>query len=192
MLDFYHIRCFEKIADFSKAEFLDRIQPLTRSTWNFRGLKTGSVLDGNYLVPGGVERLVLEWKGTRGRWIDKRDGVYDESEYRLPADFDALLRKAGSAEYQKPTNPQWINAFEYHNLLFNLAPFESDGRGDVKEWNLFATYLDRAAEALDNQHDLSTMLQRWQNDAVSLTSTPMNNNRKLIRHRHLQGKKSVI
>ncbi|KAL4931660.1 uncharacterized protein BDV17DRAFT_241154 [Aspergillus undulatus] len=28
----YHIRCFEKLAGFTHADFLDRIQPLTRQT----------------------------------------------------------------------------------------------------------------------------------------------------------------
>ncbi|OQE09674.1 hypothetical protein PENFLA_c096G02354, partial [Penicillium flavigenum] len=58
--------CFEKIADFSRVEFLDRLQPLTRNTFKFRGVNVGGILDGNYLVSGGVERLVLEWKVTHG------------------------------------------------------------------------------------------------------------------------------
>lgn len=74
----YHIEFFEKIADFSRVEFLGRIQPLTRKTWRLRDAKIGSILDGNYLVSSGVERLVLEWKVTRGKWADKRDGMYDE------------------------------------------------------------------------------------------------------------------
>lgn len=58
-LDLYHIRCFESIADFSQ-EFIDRVWPLTRNSWMFRGLAASSVFDANYLVSGGIERLVLE------------------------------------------------------------------------------------------------------------------------------------
>jgi hypothetical protein len=127
------------------------------------------VLDGNYLVPGGVERLVLEWKVTHGKWIDKRDGVYDESEdeKRVHADFFALLRKAGSSEYKQLMKPTGLSFDEYYNLLGPLAPYESDGPHDTEEWNLFDTYLDSTVKALDNPHDLSTMLQRWHDDVVS-------------------------
>lgn len=61
-LDFYHIRCFEAIADFSQLEFIRRVEPLTRSTWRFRGLAASSIFDANYLVSAGIERLILEWK----------------------------------------------------------------------------------------------------------------------------------
>ncbi|KAK2734313.1 hypothetical protein FQN57_001718 [Myotisia sp. PD_48] len=164
--DFYHIRCFEKIVDFSQAGISALVQPLTRNSWKVRGLKAGTILDGNYLVPGGLERLVLEWKATRGEWIDKRDGVYDEEGNRLDPDFEALLRNAGSSAYQKQTKPEGMPQSEYYNLLFKLAPYESNGPGDTEEWNLFATYLDSSAEALHNPHDLSTMLERWENDTM--------------------------
>lgn len=167
--DFYHVECFEKIADFSQADFLDRIQPLTRTTWKLRGLKASSVLNGNYLVPGGVERLVLEWKVTRGEWIDKRDGSYDESKNRLDQGFDDLLHKAGSAGYKPQAKPENMERSEYYNLLSCLAPYESDGPDDTEEWNLFDQYLDRTAETLDNPHDLSQMLLRWEIDVMLAT-----------------------
>lgn len=163
----YHIDCFEKIADFSRVEFLDRIQPLTRNTLKFRDVKIGSILDGNYLVSGGVERLVLEWKVTHGKWADKRDGLYNESKDKLAPDFDSLLRQAGSALYQGSKAPDGMGQFEYYNLITTLAPNESDGQDDTSEWNLFNEYLDPAAQALDNPHDLSAMLRRWQTDVVS-------------------------
>ncbi|CAP91151.1 hypothetical protein E8E15_000361 [Penicillium rubens] len=167
----YHIHCFEKLADFTHADFLDQIQPLTRQTWKLRGINAGSVLDGNYLVPGGVERLVLEWKVTHGKWIDKRDGVCDESEEekRVYADFLALLRKAGSSKYKQHMKPTGLPHDKYHNLLVTLAPYESDGPDDTEEWNLFDTYLDSTVKAFNDPHDLSTMLQRWHED-VALVS----------------------
>ncbi|KAL5337526.1 Alpha/Beta hydrolase protein [Aspergillus crustosus] len=124
-----------------------------------------------YLVPGGVERLVLEWKVTYGKWFDKRNGVYDESaeEEHVHADFLALLRKAGSSEYKQSMKPTGLSHNEYYNLLVNLAPYESDGPNDMEEWNLFDTYLDSTVKALDNPHDLSTMLQRWHDDVTLIS-----------------------
>ncbi|KAL1869747.1 hypothetical protein Plec18167_007671 [Paecilomyces lecythidis] len=167
--NFYHIRCFEELADFTQADFLDRIQPLTRQTWKLRGLKAGSVLDGNYLVPGGVERLVLEWKVTHGKWIDERDGKEQKS---LDPDFSGLLRMAGSSEYKPLLEPAGLSDYEYYNLLVTLAPYESDGPDDTEEWNLFDIYLDRTIKGFDNPHSLSTMLQRWHDD-VALASKEM-------------------
>ncbi|KAK6810757.1 hypothetical protein RU639_013521 [Aspergillus parasiticus] len=189
--DYYHIYCFEKIADFSQADFLDRIQPLTRNTWKLRGLKAGNVvLSGIYLVPGGVERLVLQWKVTLGKWMDKRDGVYDESD-RLSEEFEALLRKAGSAEYPNLARPEGMSFFEYQNLLSHLAPYESDGSGDTEEWNLFTAYLDSTAEALDKPHSLSTMLQHWQNDAALAGKEGRELDEAAKEARHQLGKKAV-
>jgi hypothetical protein len=185
----YHIHCFEKLADFTHADFLDQIQPLTRQTWKLRGINAGSVLDGNYLVPGGVERLVLEWKVTHGKWIDKRDGVCDESEEekRVYADFLALLRKAGSSKYKQHMKPTGLPHDKYHNLLVTLAPYESDGPDDTEEWNLFDTYLDSTVKAFNDPHDLSTMLQRWHEDVVSPLYTSLrfiqrNMANQIIRH----------
>jgi hypothetical protein len=98
--DFYHVACFEKIADLSKADFLDRISPATRSTCHIRNLKGASIPDGNYLCEGGVERLVLEWKVQRGGWTDEREGKkVDSLEETLP-EFNNLLRKAGSSKFR--------------------------------------------------------------------------------------------
>ncbi|KAL3472604.1 hypothetical protein BJX99DRAFT_272841 [Aspergillus californicus] len=168
--DFYHIHCFEKLVDFNQADYLDRIQPVTRQTWKLRGLNATSVLDGNYLVPGAVERLVLEWKVTRGRWIDKRDGAPVESEQKggfgALAPLFEILRNAGSSKYKEPTERTGLPLDEYYNLRCILAPYESDGPGDTDEWNLFQVYLDSTMKALDNPHDLSSMLGRWYYDAT--------------------------
>lgn len=58
-IDLYHVACLEKIADLSKADFLDRISPVMRSTYGIRKIKGSSILDGTYLCEGAVERLVL-------------------------------------------------------------------------------------------------------------------------------------
>jgi hypothetical protein len=46
------------------------------------------IIDGDYLCDGGAERLVLEWKVCRGKWIDKQTDV--EQEPLSPA-FDNIL-----------------------------------------------------------------------------------------------------
>lgn len=88
-------------------------------------MNVGSVKDDNYLVPGGVERLVLQWKVTSGR-IDKHDGVSDEEEEgdSLHPEFQDLLNEAGSAKYKRGARPEGMDRFEEHNLLYTLAPYE--------------------------------------------------------------------
>jgi hypothetical protein len=163
--DFYHVRCFEKLVDFSQAAYLDRITPVTRNTARLRGLKGTTIADGNYLLDGGAERLVLEWKVSMGRLMSRRDGVPDEP---LEPDFDALLHKSGSASYQpkKITN---MTDFEYFQLAHSLAPIESDGAEDQEEWNLFEQYLPLQFEDLEDlneRHSLSNMLSLWRVESV--------------------------
>jgi hypothetical protein len=85
--------------------------------------------------------------------------------------FDSLLRQAGSAVYQGSKIPDGIDRFEYYNLMTTLAPNESGSPDDKSEWNLINEYLDSSAQALDNPHDLSFMLQHWQNYVVSSVSS---------------------
>lgn len=174
--DFYHIHCFEKIADFSQADFLDRVQPLTRNSMQFRHLKSSSILDGNYLVDAGAERLTLEWRVTLEKLIDKRDGVQIE-----PTDvaFNDLLRKSGSSKYVPQRVPN-MSTFEYMLLIDTLAPIESDGPEDAEEWNLFEEYLavaDDDQEGLKNRHSLSETLETWRQDVVSSLSIKTSRNR---------------
>ena len=76
-LDFYHVACFEEIADLPKADFLDRISPMTRSTCRIRNLKGTSILDGNYLCEG---------------------KKVDSLEETLP-EFNDLLQRPGSSKF---------------------------------------------------------------------------------------------
>lgn len=165
LADLYHVRCFEKLVDFSQSNYLGRINPVTRNTVRLRGVKGTSVLDGNYLVDGGAERLILEWKVSMGRLIDKRDGVPIEP---LEPEFNDLLRKSGSASYQ-PRKVKGMTDIEFINLAHNLAPIESDGDGDQEEWNLFEQYLPLTfddSEDLNEPHSLSSMLCAWKSHCV--------------------------
>ena len=68
--DLYHISCFEELADFSDASFLDIIIPVTQGSIGYRGVNMSS---GNYLLDYGADRLVQEWKTAMGKYIDLRD-----------------------------------------------------------------------------------------------------------------------
>ncbi|KAL2216035.1 hypothetical protein M432DRAFT_645900 [Thermoascus aurantiacus ATCC 26904] len=59
---------------------------------------------------------------------------------------------------------------EYLILLRDLAPHESDGPDDSQEWNLFDSYLNGGEDSLNNPHDLSDMLNDWENDVVLATT----------------------
>ncbi|KAL2825828.1 hypothetical protein BDW59DRAFT_179806 [Aspergillus cavernicola] len=151
--DYYHIPCFSTLADFTNPTYLNLIHPLTRHTFKHRGLKPSSVLDGSYLVPCGVERLILEWKYTRAIALDKRDGVYDENLYRLDPSVHDLLYKAGSAGYWPEGRPAGLDQYEYYVLLKMCAVNEGDG------WNLFEQFLGKGE---GEGRDLSEVLRGWE------------------------------
>lgn len=165
-LDFYHIACFEKIADLSKADFLDRISPVTRSTYDIRNIKGSSILDGSYLCAGAVERLVLQWKVQRGAWIDESEGKEVESLEEFMPNLYELLQNAGSSKFKAPRSIPGMAMHEYILLITTLAPYESDGPEDTDEWNLFDTFLSKDQESWRDPHDLSKMLTMWEKYAV--------------------------
>lgn len=146
--------------------YLDRIHPVTRATAWVRGLRGTSVADGNYLLDGGSERLILEWKHVMKQLLCKRDGISIEP---LDGDLDDLLHKSGSASYQ----PKRLGRVSHHErsiLSKSLAPIESDGVGDEEEWNLFEQYLtvdSNDPDSLDEPHSLSNMLDSWATAVVS-------------------------
>jgi hypothetical protein len=96
-------------------------------------LKGTTIADGNYLLDGGAERLVLEWKDSVGRLIDRRDGVFCKP---IDPAFNDLLHKPGSSSY-KPKMLDGMTIHEFVNLCSSLAPIESDGVDDREEWDLF-------------------------------------------------------
>ncbi|MCJ1475630.1 hypothetical protein MMC13_004293 [Lambiella insularis] len=166
--DFYHVVCFERIADLSDSDLLDRVQPVTRNTYVLRGLEKKNLLNGNYLLDGGAERLVMEWKFQRKRWIDRRDG-FAETQKSDPV-LDNLLQRAGASDYVHQMVPGMT---QYEDFVFRymLAPWERAGSGDSGgsgDWNLFMSYLSREdkVESLKERHDLSSRLQCWKNDRI--------------------------
>lgn len=166
------MRCFEDLVDFSQSTYLDRIHPVTRATASIRGLPATAIPDGNYVLDGGSERLVLEWKVLMGKLLDKRDGVPIQP---LDPNFKDLLYKSGSASYQ----PKIIESMSEHvffQLSGQLAPVESDGADDKEEWNLFEQYLPMTfddPEDLKEPHSLSDMLKTWKVDTVSYQTSSL-------------------
>lgn len=138
---------------------------MTRNTFSdLRGLEVVQISGGNYLCDGGAERLILEYKVQRGRWLDRQAGIEQEP---MALAFDNLLRKAGSSNFHFERIPG-MSLHEEHLLLKTLAPFESDGPEDTDEWNLFKKYLpDDDENNLHDRHSLSHMLGMWEADQVS-------------------------
>ncbi|KAL4812434.1 hypothetical protein BDW67DRAFT_170060 [Aspergillus spinulosporus] len=168
--DYYHIPCFERLADFNESAYLNRLVPLTRNTFRLRGLKLSSVSDGSYLLSGGAERLILEWKLRRGMEIDKRDGVFDPACYELGRGVHALMYEAGSRGYWPSGRPAELDMYEYYTLARTVAVNES-GDGNEEEWNLFEAFLghrESGSESGSGRHDLSELLERWEQSKVSV------------------------
>ncbi|ROW00741.1 hypothetical protein VMCG_06464 [Cytospora schulzeri] len=155
-VDYYHIRCFEEIADFSDSTFLDRLYPVTRNTYPLKGTGT---LTGGHLLDAGAESLVTAWSISRDRLIDERDGVQREVD-QTSKDYVDLILKAGTPGF-RPPRPDDMTSHEYSCRINRLAPIESDGHDDTEPWSLHEEYLDDSPESLDNKHDLSEMLELW-------------------------------
>lgn len=147
--------------------YIDRIAPLTRHNWRRRGLQVSDISDGSYLLDGGAERLVQEWK----RGMNQLMATYFERYWLKTPYCHDLFQKSGSSSF---TPKQWAGMTDHEFLLLSrqLAPIESDGRGDRKEWNLFDTYLHRVLTGhwkdLKKPHSLSDVLYAWKADKVSL------------------------
>lgn len=166
LADFYHVKCFEKLVDLSKTEFLRRVEPLTRANCFARGLRMTAISSGNYLLDGGAERLVVYWVDSMRRLVAERDGIE-----RKPCDVVLmdLLNRAGSASYT-PKQPNNMSDSEYFKLRHSLATIESDGPEDKDEWNLIDQLVPLTFDGLDDlkeTHSLSAMLRAWRARRVS-------------------------
>ena len=145
--------------------FFDLVTPVTRNTKNDREVLAAGDSDCRYLVDGGVERLVLEWKIRRRRFIDARDGVVP-TEKPLQQNLKDLLYKAGTPRFQ-PSKVTDMENGEIYILSAHLAPNQSDGPNDNEVWNIFDRYLStQNHESLNDRHDLSKILAKWKYDCV--------------------------
>ncbi|KAI1322720.1 hypothetical protein F5Y16DRAFT_415600 [Xylariaceae sp. FL0255] len=53
-VDFYHVKCFETLADFSKSELLNYLEPLSIMNASSRGLSQSTIDRGQYLLDRGA------------------------------------------------------------------------------------------------------------------------------------------
>lgn len=160
--EYYHVRCFERIADLTDSSYLARIQPVTRANFLDRGLSLTNA--DNYIVDAGAERLVLSWIETRQKLIRQHKGMTPLPEPDQV--FADLLFKAGLSGFE-PQQPTGMSDLEFTWLSSLLAPNESDGPDDMEPWNLFKRYLHDSPESLEEKHGLYDMLHRWRIDRVS-------------------------
>lgn len=119
------------------------------------------MLDGNYLLDAGAERLTIMWKNTVGKLIDERDGV--ESKDDSSAALRDLPHEAGSSKDASQEIPE-VSSSKHELSSTTLAPNESDGPEDTEEWNLFDECLvvrDDDLKHLNNRHSLSQTLTLW-------------------------------
>ena len=128
--DLYHVECLEEVVNFSDKDINDRIEAVTRFSFPARGLKGLQILDGKYLVDGGIERLILPWKVWRGYTIDSRLGL-EKRKSGDGKDFENLYFRAGAPDYV-------------------ATPRIAGMSWDTKPWNLFEEYLQTAEEDVDD------------------------------------------
>ena len=168
--DYYHVKCFEQLANLSNRQFLNRLHPLTRKTAHMRAPE--DVRD--CLLDGGAEKLIVLWKIHRLKRIAVRKGeVYDASE----TDVDDLFYNAGAPDgfsggEQYVGKKGVVSEAEYFLSLHQLAPSECEGADDPEPWNLFNSYLiatQKKTLSLAEQHCLSPMLESWERDVVSMS-----------------------
>ncbi|KAI1375599.1 hypothetical protein F4677DRAFT_421849 [Hypoxylon crocopeplum] len=119
-----------------------------------------SVLEGNFLLDGGAERLIEQWKASVEQLISQRNGVPRKV---LESDYNDFLYKSGSAHHC-PKKVLGVSDYEYYRFTYQLAPIESDGLADKEEWNLFEEFLPKmpsSVEGLDETDSLSSVLNHW-------------------------------
>ncbi|CAI6092575.1 unnamed protein product [Clonostachys chloroleuca] len=160
--DFYHVECFEKLADLTNEKYLDRLKPLSRNNFAQRNANQSTMMSGFYLLDAGAERLILQWIFVMRKLIAKRDGT--DGPKSLDPILHGLWYKSGSAKFTSAEKPEGMSQFEFRKLQTTLAPVESDGPEDDNEWNLFDIFMtiredDEKCE--EGKTTLGRMLKSW-------------------------------
>ncbi len=167
-LDYYHVRCFETIANLTQADFLVRIIPATRNIMKSPDTPcaTGPGPKKRFHVDSGAERLIYAWKARRGNHISDPDKLTQAQEPMDQGRRD-LSEGAEPAGYVARRLPG--TGLEEHPVLKDsLGPNESGQLGKEDDWNLLQAYLnaEEGRGSLDDRHRLSKILERWANDLV--------------------------
>ncbi len=156
--DYFHVRCFEHLVDLSNPIYLERLLALTCNVRGLRETSPAAAENGWNFVDCGAERLILEWKCQRKRWIVMRAGEITVAPSSYDPDFWNMYYNAGCAWFIPPD--QYLT---HRFMLPQLAPVETGGFGDLNEWRLFREYLPDSSEEhfLDDRHHLSQVLEDW-------------------------------
>lgn len=88
---YYHVACFEQLVDWTRANNLNRLMPLTPKTLDHRSETSATPF--RYMIDTGAEHLVWRWRELMWQWMR------DRSERRVPP-----LR---NATRYKRDNPTW-------------------------------------------------------------------------------------
>ncbi|KXJ90526.1 hypothetical protein Micbo1qcDRAFT_176311 [Microdochium bolleyi] len=168
----YHLTCFEELVNFEEPRYLDLLMPVTRMSFAARDLRLTSIMNGGWLLDGGAEKLALHWKDLMKTRQRKLRGQED---LPMSAGLRELLARAGSASFT-PRKVPGMPDFEFSILSTILAPIESDGPGDITEWNLLHYYLSREfvahPELVEDPPLLSAVLRKWETDCA-IASKPL-------------------
>ncbi|KAF2442632.1 hypothetical protein P171DRAFT_474049 [Karstenula rhodostoma CBS 690.94] len=177
--DYYHVRCFEELADFSQEDYLDRLRPVIQSTAvSPRGLIANSLAHRRICLDAGAMRLVLEWKTLMKYLIYAKNMM---SSFSLLGLQDILVRmqKGAPASYLPNEIEAWIQT-PTDDPIERYEPPEGQP-GPNEEWNLFEDHIPLTVKSikhlknfkdlrdLENPHTLSEMLERWTKSKASAT-----------------------
>jgi len=178
--DYWHVRCFERIADLGRYEHLVRITPLTRFNWGPEGRNFSSYRDRyrEYMCAEGVRRLLLEWQHQRTQLIHASHRTPGFVQFLdiagMHADVDAVspapapAPKGGGLPIGAKTEISFADSAE---AIVRL-PAPRTLMNKFKEPDLFAepclmdrepcrSIINTDPTDLQDRHSLSTMLNKW-------------------------------
>lgn len=171
IIDYYHIRCFEELADFSQEDYLDRLRPVIQSTAvSPRGLAENSLTHRRICLDAGTIRLVLEWKTLVKFLAHARRMMSVDSQLTVGEILD-ILQKDDLGLYMPDEIEAWIQT-PTDDPIQRHGPPEGHS-GPPEEWNLFEEHIPLTVKSirnlkdfkdlgdLENPHTLSEMLDRW-------------------------------
>ncbi|KAK8080383.1 hypothetical protein PG997_008201 [Apiospora hydei] len=128
---FYHVDCFEKLADLSKADFVNRLHPLTRTTTPIPSWPGRS----RHFLDDGAKKLVRHWLESIRALIARSDG---DPQKQVDSKLIHLTHGSAPIENDDPEDK------EDGYLFYHFAPR-----------NL------HDPEALNDLDSLSPMLDKW-------------------------------
>ncbi|OJJ50307.1 hypothetical protein ASPZODRAFT_13393 [Penicilliopsis zonata CBS 506.65] len=110
--EFYHLNCFEEVADFNNPNHVQRVYPLTRHNYEECRLRRRQFSRGHYLVNSGAERLIEKWKENRLALIQD---VHED----FHANIDAALQTFTAATQAGSTATNQTDNTEAETIIPN-------------------------------------------------------------------------